>query len=681
MQRIIILLLFFTFYGLAQTKYFLPINVQQSNGRPINNANVDLYTTGTSTKVYDLIYQANSPGNYYNTTSFTQGVYDLYVNGSVVMTGVSLGGDISTQEVINIITEFVDTLRISSFLNVLDMGADSTGATSSSQAFQDAIDSVVAGGYAGIIVPAGTYAVKNVRIDYNSQTEGIIILGNGALIQTANASNPSTVSRYEAVEAIFHIWGADADNPLEGGITISGLTFAGTRTSFVESSASETADILNFAHVNQISIQNCGFRNTRRSGIKLRNCLNVEVTNNSFRNIAGAAVVPLGGFNITVSQDSFYTVANAMRVYPDTASGNPPRNIFFEKNWVRAHRDGVLTWMMDNLTISDNTFIPVDATGFLGDSCSAVEVVANFTEEGASVGLLAKNITIARNIFQGYDDEAPSQKDGVILFEENGASGDQIGRNNQIQDNLFDDCEKSIYLEFEADIVGNEIRNVPGFYVNYITTAPQHTSDIGTSILIAYNKIFGITTSDYGISAQGDAYYRIVLNTLNTCTIQWAPDVGYEAIIEGNILTSSGSMYIGGDNGTIKGNNITTSANHAIQGVSGGNTNHIIGNTILMGSAFAGINLPQGCSNTIVCGNHINGGPDYGVEIINSSNHKVCHNTIEGASARGILVDESGGGSADNNLLFSNLLEGNTAGILLDPSASGNVDTLNVVIP
>jgi len=121
MRKFAILFLLLTAFAAAQTKYFLPFSVQQSNGRPINGANVDLYSTGTSTKVYDLTYQDNSPGQYYNTAAFAEGVYDLYVNGVAVMTRISLGGSVSTADVAGLITDFAnDSLTASNGVVYVD---------------------------------------------------------------------------------------------------------------------------------------------------------------------------------------------------------------------------------------------------------------------------------------------------------------------------------------------------------------------------------------------------------------------------------------------------------------------------------------------------------------------------------------------------------------------------------
>lgn len=108
MKKVLIIILFLTAFLFADTKYFLPIPIQQSNGRPINAANVDLYTTGTSTKVYDLVYLDNSAGAYYYTSAFATAVYDIYVNGTLWKSGISLGEMVSTGDVAGLITAFAN---------------------------------------------------------------------------------------------------------------------------------------------------------------------------------------------------------------------------------------------------------------------------------------------------------------------------------------------------------------------------------------------------------------------------------------------------------------------------------------------------------------------------------------------------------------------------------------------
>ena len=67
----------------AQTKYFLPEQIVASNNRPIKDATVKLYNTGTVTLAATLTYLKHSAGRYYwtgGTTTVPWGDYDIYVN-------------------------------------------------------------------------------------------------------------------------------------------------------------------------------------------------------------------------------------------------------------------------------------------------------------------------------------------------------------------------------------------------------------------------------------------------------------------------------------------------------------------------------------------------------------------------------------------------------------------------
>jgi len=77
MKKLIFLWLILTSFIFSQ-KYFLPISVESSEGRPIKNANVDLYQSGS--KILDLTWL--DAGRYYwtDTSSIAAGEYDVYVN-------------------------------------------------------------------------------------------------------------------------------------------------------------------------------------------------------------------------------------------------------------------------------------------------------------------------------------------------------------------------------------------------------------------------------------------------------------------------------------------------------------------------------------------------------------------------------------------------------------------------
>ena len=75
---ILIFLVVFIGQALGQTKYFLPVPIESSNGRPIKNQNVDLYQSGS--KVEDLIWLDAGRYYYTDTTVVVPGAYDIYVN-------------------------------------------------------------------------------------------------------------------------------------------------------------------------------------------------------------------------------------------------------------------------------------------------------------------------------------------------------------------------------------------------------------------------------------------------------------------------------------------------------------------------------------------------------------------------------------------------------------------------
>ena len=63
---------------------------RDSNGAVLTGLDVDLYTTGTSTKAYDLTESASTPGYYYN-DAVSIGNYDIYVDSSLKYSNVFVG--------------------------------------------------------------------------------------------------------------------------------------------------------------------------------------------------------------------------------------------------------------------------------------------------------------------------------------------------------------------------------------------------------------------------------------------------------------------------------------------------------------------------------------------------------------------------------------------------------------
>jgi len=89
MKTIIFIILALSLSVFGQTKYFLPVPVESSDGRPIKNATVQLYQSGV--KQYDLTWL--DAGWYYWTNgsdSVVAGVYDVYVAGVLWRTNIGI---------------------------------------------------------------------------------------------------------------------------------------------------------------------------------------------------------------------------------------------------------------------------------------------------------------------------------------------------------------------------------------------------------------------------------------------------------------------------------------------------------------------------------------------------------------------------------------------------------------
>jgi len=100
MKKIIFFL--FTFFILCgvlwgQTKYFLPVPVESSNGRPIKDKRVELYQDDV--RVDSLLWHEAGRYYYTDTTVVTPGAYDIYVNDILWQesTYINYGADISSQ--------------------------------------------------------------------------------------------------------------------------------------------------------------------------------------------------------------------------------------------------------------------------------------------------------------------------------------------------------------------------------------------------------------------------------------------------------------------------------------------------------------------------------------------------------------------------------------------------------
>ncbi len=204
---IILALLLLPVLAWGQAKTFLPFPVTSSNGRPINDADVDLYKAGTTTKQADLTYLKGSGGWYYwtgDTLTVPSGNYDVYVNGILWRSNVKL--NVTDQDIKNKIygnTSATDTVakrglwkivagdgslsgldKVGLYkhavnqrvLNVLDYGVKTDGSDASTivKAILDTVSSRTT-----LYFPKGIYTFNSALDTIKSTKTGIKILGDG----------------------------------------------------------------------------------------------------------------------------------------------------------------------------------------------------------------------------------------------------------------------------------------------------------------------------------------------------------------------------------------------------------------------------------------------------------------------------------------------------------------------
>lgn len=110
-MKVLYIIFFIPCLLFGQTKYFLPVPVESSEGRPIKNATVELYIANTDTLQQTLTWLDAGWYYYYGgNDSVPFGSYDVYVNDVIWRTNIAVG-QADNNFVVSVLSDTASTLR------------------------------------------------------------------------------------------------------------------------------------------------------------------------------------------------------------------------------------------------------------------------------------------------------------------------------------------------------------------------------------------------------------------------------------------------------------------------------------------------------------------------------------------------------------------------------------------
>jgi hypothetical protein len=634
------------------SSYVKDTNWSGANGRWVP-ASVDIEEALTFAETDSNIVPSKlSPEVHALINSGGEGIGEILAGEGIDVTSGT--GPITTITVESIFKNFVNPLRF---------GADSSGGSSSSQAFQNAFNHADTAGYSGVLVSSGTYLVKNVRIP-----AGMILIAAGATFDVFGASNPSPLNRLDTTDAMFHFYGATAADKARGLKVIGGYYIGVKNLTYVEELVSQP-DIFNVWNADKVSFENVVILNTQRSGIIARNASNLEVKHSTFKFIAGPALYLVGGKNVVVEADSFNTVGHAMRVHPDTANSRDAENIEFRLNHVEAVKTAIKATAPKDLSITKNFFTPAAVSGFDGDSAGAVWISRAINSGENAIENIVKNLTIFNNTIEDYDDMATAAGDPGAIDIRSTSSMTAEGIN--IAYNRIGNCDRSIYADVGISFYNNEVRAMSDGGISncyFGTTVANYQVDIKDNEFDRADVVSGYDA----LETAGSSFFQIEDNYSDKGDLVANATASYEGKITGNVIQGA-QLYVGFSGSIISGNNIQYDLAAGLR-VDGDN-NHITNNFVNVTGSFECIFIHLASTGNTVFSNRTEGGT-VGIYVESSDNHKISLNQCQNASGFPIHLDGGGGADAENCFVMHNFVDGTVQ----DDGVSNTV-CYNVTIP
>ncbi len=267
-------------------------------------------------------------------------------------------------------------------VNVLDFGADTSGAGSSSQAFQDAFNAV-GEGKGIVVIPPGTYLAKNLTVPGN-----VDIWAFGAIITMGGAAPAGETSPDSWI--IKSVGSSGNENPF---IRIEGGDWRGELTTvFTEQSS---GNLFDFTFCKSVSITGAILRNSRKHAVSFARCFDCHVTHCRIDKVAGAGVSIAGSTDIFVSQNDITESAFGVKAITQVTD---PQRIFVTTNRISVFTCGVSITFGSGSHVAENSIYYVAKSGF---TVHLRGILVGYTPFGAPAGSMIENIMIYGNNVNG----------------------------------------------------------------------------------------------------------------------------------------------------------------------------------------------------------------------------------------------------------------------------------------
>ena len=411
-------------------------------------------------------------------------------------------------------SSFLATFGVSYILNVLDFGADTSGAGSSSQAFQDAFDAVT--DEKGIVlIPPGVYLAKNLTVKANTE-----IWAFGAII-TIGGTAPSG----ETSPDTWLIKSTGVSGSENSMIRISGGDWRGELTTVYTEQSS--GSLFDFSFCKNVFIRDAVLSRSRKHAISFSRSFDCVVSGCRIDKVAGAGVYLAGSTDVFV--DKINVTETARGVFAVTSTVDPQR-IFVTGSRISVFISGVVIVFGAYSVISGNSIEYVAKTGF--EFALYGIVVGRYTTL-VPVGSVCPNVNIFGNNVKGF----PSYY-GIDL----GVAGFEMKNVMIANNNIL--CQNGINIDADATgsysnllIQGNLIEKSGSGTTSGITIYGQAVSSIQYNVILGFT--YGLSITNVFTSSEG---HLIANNRIEGGTYGMAFAKMINSIIRDNFFKDTGDF-------------------------------------------------------------------------------------------------------------------------------------------